>query len=282
MVSISGAARYSAPQSFHKVHQTNSRALFSGIMGAAPTLVGPPVHAFGLVGKVAQHARTSTQLHSDFLGLPKPPLMGRFLLASVGEPTAFSASKPPASPIQFDYATIATNSRSITRTHKPDSFTSEAAGRPKDRNTLLDVRRLAVREAGKVQFDQVAFGLDVDSCYAAVVAVSLTRLRSTAAAANNHADASLEHLWIDDSPRLSSHHLHDAPFERSFWAEKLTKTLGNFDFTGERQILLFALSYLPWSIELPLTGSIFSDTRTRRRCCEDDHTVIAQCGLDLF
>jgi tetratricopeptide (TPR) repeat protein len=83
------------------------------------------VHALRPIRKLIHHVRASTQVHSDFLGLPPPPFIGRSPLTDVGEPTAFSASKLPASPIEFDYATDATCSRTITRTHKPGSFTTD-------------------------------------------------------------------------------------------------------------------------------------------------------------
>jgi len=54
-------------------------------------------------------------------------------------------------------------------------------------------------------------------------------MRSTATIADNRADASLEHRWMDSFPRLPFHHLHDAPWSAPFGLQKSTKTLGKLE-----------------------------------------------------
>jgi hypothetical protein len=42
-------------------------SLLGSIVNAAPSLVGPPVHALRLVGELLKHVRASAQSHSDLL-----------------------------------------------------------------------------------------------------------------------------------------------------------------------------------------------------------------------
>ena len=59
-------------------------------------LVGPPVHALGLLWKWRQHPRIATQPHADAVGPPKRPLMRLLPLALVGEPVAVTAKEVSA------------------------------------------------------------------------------------------------------------------------------------------------------------------------------------------
>ena len=62
-------------------------------MKASPSFVGPPMHAFRFLRELLKHVRASAQPHSDLLRFPKPPLMGRFLLARIGKPIAVTAGE---------------------------------------------------------------------------------------------------------------------------------------------------------------------------------------------
>jgi hypothetical protein len=75
-------------------------------MDAAPSLIGPPVHASWLVGKLLKHVRASAQPHSDLLGFPKPPLMSRFLLARVGKSIAVAAGEQAPGTVQLGDAAM--------------------------------------------------------------------------------------------------------------------------------------------------------------------------------
>jgi hypothetical protein len=70
--SILGAAGCPAAQSFHKAHQATGRSFFGYVMDATPTLVGPPVHALWLVGKLLKHVWAAAQPHSVFCDFPSP------------------------------------------------------------------------------------------------------------------------------------------------------------------------------------------------------------------
>ena len=108
-------------------------------MDATPSLIGPPVHAFRLVGKLLKHVRAAAQLHSDLLRFPEPALMGRFLLARVGKPIAVTAGEQPPGTVQLGSATTAIHAVCSNRTHKPGPLTAEPTWRPFDGNPLLDI-----------------------------------------------------------------------------------------------------------------------------------------------
>src|SRR6476646_5715706 len=115
----SGAPGQSAALPFHKAHQANGRSLFGHIVDATPSLVGPPVHAFRLVGELLKHVRASAQPHPDLLRFPKPPPIGRFLLASVYKPIAVAAGEQSPDAVQLGNAATAIHSICSNRTHKP-------------------------------------------------------------------------------------------------------------------------------------------------------------------
>ena len=80
---------------------------FGSIVDATPTLIGPPVHAFRLVGKFLKHVRAAAQLHSDLLRFSEPVLMCRFLLACVGKPVAMTAREQSSGTVELGDPTTA-------------------------------------------------------------------------------------------------------------------------------------------------------------------------------
>jgi hypothetical protein len=67
IMSASGAPGCPTAQSFHKAHQTNGRSLIGYVMDTTPSLVGPPVHPFRLVGELLTHVWASAQSHAYLL-----------------------------------------------------------------------------------------------------------------------------------------------------------------------------------------------------------------------
>jgi hypothetical protein len=96
----------------------------------------PPVHAFWLVGKLVRHVRASAQPHSDLLRFPKPPQMGRSLLACVGKPIAVTAGEQASGSVQLGDLATAIHPVCSDRTHKPGPLATEPARRPGDGHTL--------------------------------------------------------------------------------------------------------------------------------------------------
>jgi hypothetical protein len=132
-------------------------------MDATPSLIGPPVHAFRLVGKLLKLVRAAAQLHSDLLRFPEPGLMGRFLLARVGKPVAMTAREQSPGSVELGDPTTAIHSVCSNRTHKPGPLATEPARRPRDGDALLHIAPiLAIRAMPVFQHHGMALGFDVD------------------------------------------------------------------------------------------------------------------------
>jgi hypothetical protein len=71
-----------------KSHHAHHVTRVSHVVGAAKTVIGPPVHPFRLVRKRFQHALAPSQLHPDLLRLSKTALAHGFLLAFIGQAAA--------------------------------------------------------------------------------------------------------------------------------------------------------------------------------------------------
>ena len=133
-------------------------------MSLAQALIGPPVHAFGLVRKRFEHVLAPSHLHPDLLRLAETALVHGFLLAFIGQTVAMPAREQFAGSVQFGDATAAIPAIGMDRASKPRAKSAEVAGRPRDWHALIDGHPLAVSWAPRPehQDNSISFGPHAD------------------------------------------------------------------------------------------------------------------------
>ena len=137
----------------------------SDIVSTASTVIGLPVHTFGLVRKRFEHVLAPSHLHPDLLRLAETALVHGFLLAFIGQAVAMPAREQFAGSVQLGDATAAIPAIGVDRASKPRAKSAEVAGRPRDWHALIDGHPLAVSWAPRPEHQDncISFGPHADA-----------------------------------------------------------------------------------------------------------------------
>ena len=164
---------------------------------------------FGLSGN-SSSSWASAQPHSDLLRFPKPPPMGRFLLACVGKPIAVTAGKQASRSVQLGDP--------ATAIHPVcgDEHTNQGRSPPSRHGVQAMATccstSLQSSPHERLRYFSVTEWRWVSTLTDATCSPSLLQPTKTAAAiANSRADAIPAHRWIGNPRRYSCRRLHSAP-----------------------------------------------------------------------